>query len=90
MILMRIQLLASFALAICAACGASAHAAVVNYDFTGNSSGLPSGNLGVSTATTTSGGLQLTIDGVDETGAAGILARSVNVGLGVVGLFFIF
>ena len=79
--------IASVALAICVALGAHVDAAVVTYDFTGspNSLGLGDGNLGVSSATVTSGGLGMEISGLDEFGAAGILARNDTVGLGVVG-----
>ena len=76
---------ASLALAFSLVVAGQASASTVTYDFTGSSSGLGTGNLGVSSANVISGGLALTIEALDEFGAAGIIARNDLTGLGVVG-----
>ncbi len=83
--LMGTKIFASLALALSLVVVGPAHGANITYDFTGNSSGLGTGNLGVSSASVTSGGLNLTVEAVDEFGAAGVLARNATTGLGVVG-----
>ncbi|MEM8944081.1 MAG: PEP-CTERM sorting domain-containing protein [Planctomycetota bacterium] len=75
---------ASLALALSLAIG-STHASSITYDFTGSSSGLGTGNLGIGSATVISGGLPVLVEAFDEFGAAGLLARNNMNGLGVVG-----
>lgn len=82
---MGTNVLASVALALSLVVIGPAQATTVTYDFSGNSSGLGTGNLGVSSAMVSSGGLDLTINALDEFGAAGELARNNMNGLGVVG-----
>ncbi len=82
---MGTKIFASLALVLSLVVASPAHATNITYDFSGNSSGLGTGNLGVSSASVTSGGLNVTIDGFDEFGAAGLLARNTTNGLGIVG-----
>lgn len=82
---MGTKALAGVALALSLAMVGPANATSITYDFSGNSSGLGTGNLGVSSATVSSGGLDVTIEALDEFGAAGEIARNTMNGLGVVG-----
>lgn len=82
---MGTKALAGVALALSLAVVGPASATSITYDFSGNSSGLGTGNLGVSSATVSSGGLDVTIEALDEFGAAGEIARNEMNGLGVVG-----
>ncbi len=82
---MSIKATAGLALAFFSVVGMTATAAPITYDFTGSSTGLPTGNLFMSSVTVSSGGLDLTVNGIDEFGNAGSLARNDQDGLGVVG-----
>lgn len=82
---MRTNVLASITLAFCFLLSNQLHAKNITYDFSGSSSGLATGNLGVSSATVMSDGLSAEISGLDESGSAGTLARNDLHGLGVVG-----
>lgn len=82
---MSTKLFASLALVFSLLVASSADASSITYDFSGSSSGLGTGNLGVSSVNVISGGLGVTIEGLDEFGGAGILARNTTNGLGIVG-----
>ena len=82
---MGTKILASCGLAFSLFFSAQVSAATITYDFTGASSGLGVGDLGVSSATVSSGGLDLVVSAVDELGAAASLARNNSHGLGVIG-----
>ena len=77
--------LAGFALAFSLHAINAAYATNITFDFTGLSSGLGAGNLGVSSTTVSSSGLNVAVEALDEFGAAGLLARNDQNGLGVVG-----
>lgn len=82
---MGTKLLASCVLAFCCVASGVTQAAPITFDFSGNSSGLGTGNLGVSSVVVNSGGVSVSVEALDEFGAAGELARNNNNGLGVVG-----
>lgn len=82
---MSTKFFSSLALVISLLVVNTATATSIVYDFSGSSLGLGTGNLGVSTVSVSSSGLDLSVEALDEFGAAGELARNNMNGLGVVG-----